>query len=161
MTTSDSAVRCVSERDKRRSNQREDQVRRLMATALLAILIATTPTSIALAHKIDRVTIKSICHYEELYYVWTPDEPWKVWGRVKPAHGHKKVVLQKSKRGNKWRKWKVAKTTSDGRYKFKGIAPDKGPSWHVLLRVKFPTQGKHEGKASLRIYVDENPNTQC
>lgn len=60
----------------------------------------------ALAHPITKVASRSICRYEERYYVWTPGRPWKVVGRIAPEHAGVKVVLQRSKYGRTWREWR-------------------------------------------------------
>lgn len=74
---------------------------KLAACALTAFLvIALSPA--ASAHSVKRVTARSICHYEERYFVWSVGERWRVWGRPKPGHADKKVVLQKSKYGRHW-----------------------------------------------------------
>jgi hypothetical protein len=113
------------------------------------------------AHPVRRVTARSICHYEENYYVWRPNRPWRVWGKVKPGHRGQRVVLQRSKRGTSWTKWKANQIQRYGRYSFKGTAPKKGAKWHVLLRVVFKRQDQHERKVSRVLYIDENPATRC
>jgi hypothetical protein len=136
-------------------------MKRGMPIHLTAIALIVETLAPAGAHPIKKVTIKTICHFEENYYVWTANEPWKVWGRVKPIHANKKVVLQRSKYGNKWKTWKVNNTNQEGRYRFKGTAPDKGPGWWVNLRVRYRAQKGHKAKISLSIYVDENPDLSC
>ena len=132
---------------------------KLAACALTACLVVALSPA-ASAHSVKRVTARSICHYEERYYVWTPGEQWKVWGRLKPGHGSKKVVLQRTKFGHTWRKWKGTQTRSDGRYRFRGVAPHRD-NWWINLRVVFPSQSGHTRRVSLSMYIDTNPQTGC
>lgn len=129
-----------------------------MCAALLASLV---PIGSATAHRISAVTSRSICHYEERYFVWTPDKPWKVVGRVRPEHRGMRVVLQRSKYGHQWRKWKATTTDSDGRYRFSGIAPDRGSDWWVNLRVFVPRQGSHNRVIGKSMYIDTNLYARC
>lgn len=112
---------------------------------LLAALL--TLGSSAIAHPVDRATIKSICHYEENYYVWTAGETWRVWGHVSPAHANKTVVLQKSKRGVRWDFWKKTTTNEVGRYRFRGTTPSRD-GWWMNLRVVFRAQDGHSRAVS-------------
>lgn len=112
------------------------------------------------AHPVDRVTIASICRYEENYYVWTAGETWRVWGRVSPVHVRKTVVLQKSKRGYRWDAWKTTTTNEEGRYRFSGVTTSRS-GWWTNLRVVFKAQDGHSRTVSRSIYVDNNPATGC
>lgn len=137
--------------------------RRRAAILLMVGLVVTATTQAlptAVAHPVSSISIRSICHYEESYFVWSKGDPWKVYGRLKPSHGNRRVVLQKSKYGRNWRKWKVDRTNSRGRYLFRGNAPWK-KSWWVNLRVVMPAQAGHNRKVSSSIYVDTNPYTTC
>ena len=132
-------------------------VRRAIVTvAVLSLFVPSVG-----AHPVRRVTARSICHYEENYYVWTPNRPWRVWGKVKPGHSGRRVVLQRSKQGDYWTKWKANRIQRYGRYSFKGTAPKKGSKWYVLLRVLFKRQGKHGRRVSRVLYIDQNPATRC
>lgn len=130
------------------------------ATAILLLVTGLSPHILTLqpaaAHRARHVTARSICPFEENYYVWSPQKPWRVWGRVQPGHHDKRVVLQRSKSGGNWRKWKATRTRSRGRYEFRGTAPDNGSKWYVLLRVVFKAQDGHRRKVSGELYVDEN-----
>lgn len=128
---------------------------------LAAVTLLSSFAPLAGAHPVRRVTARSICPFEENYYVWTPNRPWRVWGKVKPGHRGEKVVLQRSKQGTNWTTWKANRIQRYGRYSFKGIAPKKGAKWHVLLRVVFKRQGQHRRKVSSILYIDENPATRC
>ena len=128
---------------------------------ILAVTLLSSFVPQAGAHPVTRVTARSICHYEENYYVWTPNHPWRVWGKVKPGHRGERVALQRSKQGRIWTTWKVNRIQRYGRYSFKGTAPKKGAKWHVLLRVVFKRQSQHRPKASRVLYIDENPATGC
>ena len=128
----------------------------MVAVALLSLIVPQ-----AGAHPVRRVSARSICHYEENYYVWTPNQPWRVWGKVKPGHRGQKIVLQWSKQGRVWTKWKANRIQRYGRYSFSGTAPKKGAKWYVLLRVVFKPQGQHKQKTSRVLYIDENPATRC
>jgi hypothetical protein len=131
--------------------------RRGLVFVLVALFLWPVP---ATSHKVRKISIRSICHYEENYYVWAPGEPWKVFGRVKPSHDGAKVVLDRTKRGTSWRRWKSTRT--DGRrYVFRGTAPHKGQSWYVNLRVRLVKHDGHDGTVSGSIYVDENRHTRC
>ncbi len=99
-------------------------IRRVIVTMTLLSLIVPQ----AGAHPVNWVTARSICHYEENYYVWTPNRPWRVWGKVKPSHRGEKVVLQRSKQGRNWINWKTNRIQRYGRYSFSGTAPKKGLS---------------------------------
>jgi hypothetical protein len=92
--------------------------------------------------------------------VWRAGERWRVWGRLKPGHGNKRVVLQKSKYGRNWRKWKSTRTGSDGTYRFTGTATRRN-NWWINLRVVFRSQGGHARRVSLPMYIDTNPLTGC
>jgi len=129
------------------------------AIAIVALITLFLPQ--AGAHPVARVTARSICHYEENYYVWTPNRPWRVWGKVKPGHRGQRVVLQRSKKGTSWTKWKANRIQPYGRYSFKGTVPKKGSKWHVLLRVLFRRQGQHGRRVSRVLYIDQNPATRC
>jgi hypothetical protein len=132
---------------------------KLAAGALIvSLVIAVCPA--ASAHPVDRVTARSICHYEERYFVWDAGERWRVWGRLKPAHGNKKVVLQKSKYGRNWREWKGTRTAADGTYRFTGTATRRN-NWWINLRVVFRSQGDHSRRVSLSMYIDTNPLSGC
>lgn len=131
------------------------------ACAILAGASALFATS-AQAHLVERISIRSICHYEESYYVWTPGEPWVVRGRLRPSHADKRVVLQRSKSGANWYRFQTTRTNSDGGYAFRGTAPrNKGSRWYVNLRVVMPRQMGHERQSSPSIYVDMNPYARC
>jgi len=132
---------------------------KLVACALIAFLVIAVGPA-ASAHPVDRVTARSICHYEERYFVWDAGERWRVWGRLKPGHGNKKVALQKSKYGRNWRKWKGTRTAADGTYRFTGTATRRN-NWWINLRVVFRSQGGHARRVSLSMYIDTNPLTGC
>lgn len=127
---------------------------------LVATCLSVAMTPVASAHPVKKVTAKSICHYEERYFVWTAGERWRVWGHLKPGHGNKKVVLQRTKFGHNWRKWKVTRTGPDGRYRFTGTAPTRN-GWWVNLRVVFRAQAGHNRRVSTSMYIDTNPQTGC
>jgi hypothetical protein len=131
-----------------------------LVVGLIVASLSLVATSAVTAHKVDRVTIRSICHYEERYYVWTAGERWRVLGRVKPRHRGDKVVLQRSKGGRNWKAWKDTRTNSRGRYLFRGIAPRRN-GFYANLRVAYPRQNGHGRKTSHSIYVDTNPLTNC
>jgi len=116
--------------------------RALMVSALITVLLLTSiaPT---LAHRVRSVSARSICHYEENYYVWTPGEPWRVWGKVNPAHRDKRVVLQRTRFGHNWKRWRTTRTRAFGKYGFRGTAHRQGSDWWVNLRVVFPAQDGH------------------
>jgi len=128
---------------------------------LLVVALLSSFVPQAGAHPVRGVTARSICHNEENYYVWTPNRPWRVWGKVKPGHRREKVFLQRSKQGRNWTTWKATRIQRYGRYSFSGTAPKKGAKWHVLLRVLFKRQGQHRRKVSLVLYIDENRATRC
>jgi hypothetical protein len=131
----------------------------ILILLLLGVVVSIAPG--ASAHRIRRLTAWSICHYEERYFVWTPREPWKVWGRVKPAHNDRRVVLQRSKRGVNWRKWKASRTNENGYYEFNGTARRRARGWWVLLRVVMSAQKNHRRVVSKSMYIDQNPSTRC
>ena len=132
----------------------------VMAVLLLVagLAVYAAPAS---AHKVRKITAGSICRYEERYYVWTPGETWWVKGRLKPGHGDKRIVLQRSKRGRYWRTWKTTRSHTGGRYRFQGIARNRGAGWWVNLRVVMPAQDGHERAVSKSMYIDMNPATRC
>lgn len=135
------------------------------ATTILLLIAGLSPfifpVHAAVAHPVRKLTARSICHYEENYYVWSPHKPWRVWGHVQPGHRDKRVVLQRTKAGGDWRKWKATRTDGQGRYEFRGTAPDKGSRWYVLLRVVFKAQDGHRRKVSGELYVDQNRFIRC
>lgn len=135
-------------------------------TVSLVVVVASLTSHIltlqpAAAHPIREVTARSICNYEENYFVWSPTKPWRVWGRLKPGHYNKRVVLQRAKSGRNWRKWKTTRTGGRGQYDFRGTAPDKGSRWYVLLRVVFKAQDGHRRRTSGELYVDQNRSIRC
>ena len=131
-----------------------------MAACLLAISLLAASAPTASAHQVNRVSARSICRYEERYFVWTAGERWRVWGRVKPGHANKKVVLQRSKYGRNWKRWKATRTNASGRYRFTGTAPNRN-GWWINLRVVFRQQNGHQPRVSLSMYIDTNPSTGC
>lgn len=134
----------------------------LLAIAAVAVLVASLlPVGTASAHKVRKITAKSICRYEERYFVWTPGKSWWVKGRLKAPHRDKRVVLQRSKYGRNWRTWESTRTKAHGKYVFRGIAPNRGSRWWVNLRVVMPAQDGHKRAISLPLYVDMNPATRC
>lgn len=135
-----------------------DSWRRVLA---LATAMVVPVLSLAHAHPVDSVSIRSICHYEENYYVWSAGEPWRVWGRLGSTHFDKRVVLERSKRGSEWDAWQRTRTDSEGRYEFSGRARRQDEGWHILLRARVPSQGGHSGATSSVIYIDQNPATAC
>lgn len=143
----------------RRKSARAKRTASLLAVVMFAIPLLVVASSVN-AHKVDRVTIRSICHYEERYYVWTAGERWRVFGRVKPRHRGDKVVLQKAKRGRNWKHWKDTRTNRRGRYVFRGIAPRRS-GFYTNLRAAYPRQDGHSRETSHSIYVDTNPLTDC
>jgi hypothetical protein len=135
-----------------------------LRTATLVLLLLCVVVSIApgaSGHRIRRLRAWSICNYEERYFVWTPQELWKVWGRVKPTHNDRRVVLQRSKRGVNWRKWKASRTNENGYYEFNDTARRRTRGWWVLLRVVMPAQKNHRRVVSKSMYIDQNPSTRC
>lgn len=138
------------------TSRRRFPVLLLAATLLLGLL----PSALE-AHEISGVRSWSICHYEERYYVWTPNRPWSVSGRVLPTHAGRRVVLQRSKYGRSWDRWKATTTDSEGRFRFTGTAPDRGSSWWVNLRVSVPAQRGHAKAVGRSMYIDTNPYTRC
>ena len=134
---------------------------KLVGCTLVAFLVIAVPAvPAASAHSVKRVTARSICHYEERYFVWDAGETWRVWGRLKPGHRNKRVILQKAKHGNNWRKWKTTRTDSDGSYRFTGTAPTQN-DWWINLRVVLPSQRGHARRVSLPMYIDTTPQTGC
>lgn len=131
-----------------------------LAACLLAVSLLAASAPTASAHPVKRVSARSICHYEERYFVWTAGEKWRVWGRLKPGHGNARVVLQKSKYGRNWLRWKTAQTNANGRYRFTGTATNKN-GWWINLRVVFRSQKGHNRRVSLPMYIDTNPSTAC
>lgn len=133
-------------------------MKRMVGALVIGLMVSNG--AVSSGHPIETVTLHSICHYEEDYYAWTAGEPWLVFGRVRPTHRDKRVILQESKQGQRWRVWKKGRTDDRGRYRFKGITPSYD-GWHSLLRVVYPAQDDHDRQVSRRIYVDNNPLTDC
>lgn len=135
---------------------------RSLGASLVFTLIAFAlgPVAQVESHEVDRVFARSICRYEERYYVWSPREPWRVWGRVEPSHRNLQVVLQKGQHPN-YRKWKVTRTDSSGRYEFQGTAPTYRENWSINLRVFFRGGSQHGRVVSENMYIDMNPYARC
>jgi len=134
---------------------------RKISLLLVVTLMFVGGATLAKAHDITAVRSRSICHYEERYYVWTPGEQWKVLGRLRPTHAGMRVVLQRSKYGENWRTWKRTSTEDDGRFRFAGIAPDRGSDWWVNLRVVAPAQRGHDRAVGQSMYIDANRYARC
>lgn len=135
-------------------------MRRASILAMAAVLFVAIPVPVR-AHQVERVISRSICNYEERYYIWTPGEPWRVTGRVEPRHRDMRVILQKSKYGHRWTTWKTARTFRDGTFRFRGIAPDRGAGWWVNLRVVAPAHLGYRKVVGLSMYIDTNPYGRC
>jgi hypothetical protein len=53
-----------------------------ISAVVAVIALAVVQTS---AHSsVKRISIHSICRYEENYYSWGRGNPWRVWGTAKP-----------------------------------------------------------------------------
>jgi len=56
-----------------------------IALAVMSALLAAGLSAPASAHKVRKVTARSICHYEERYFVWSPGETSKDCSRRGPS----------------------------------------------------------------------------
>ena len=66
---------------------------------ILAVTLLSSFVPQAGAHPVKRITARSIYHFEENYYVWTPNRPWRVWGKVSRSTVARRLSFREASKG--------------------------------------------------------------